>query len=318
MRRALEQWGDIATELDYTAVGFGDHHWIAIDAGGKRHFVTLADLEHKEHCAHGSSGRGGVRTGLSRAMDTAAILGDVAELDFVVAPARTRDGASVVPVGERYAVSVFPFVAGSVGFFGETLPPQQRRRIIETLAALHGSSPPESTPQISPNVPGRHRLEQALDTLEQPWPGGPYAEPARELLAEHAQVVREKLAQLDRLIEAAGTPQAGVVVTHGEPHAGNVLQIEGRQLLVDWDTVGLAPPERDLWLVAAEPQDLDTYAQLTGRKPDPSAMALFSLRWALADVVEFIDWFGRPHAETEDTEQAWVGFSETLEELSVE
>ena len=44
-------------------------------------------------------------------------------------------------------------------------------------------------------------------------------------------------------------PQRELVVTHGEPHAGNVMRrSDGRHLLVDWDTVAVAPPERDLWM----------------------------------------------------------------------
>jgi spectinomycin phosphotransferase len=41
-----------------------------------------------------------------------------------------------------------------------------------------------------------------------------------------------------------------VVVTHGEPHPGNILRAAGGLYLIDWDTVGLALPERDLWMVA--------------------------------------------------------------------
>lgn len=318
LRAVLEAWDLPAAQLEYTAVGFGDHHWTLTDTHGQRRFVTVADLDHKEYCAHGGTGRDAVRTGLGHAMDTAAALGATTGLDFVAAPLRARDGATVRALGERYAVSVFPLVDGEAGFFGETLPPQDRTRVIEMLAALHGTTPPRPTPSISPDVPGRPRLELVLDTPERPWTGGPYAEPARALLAEHTDAVRESLARLDRLVEAAASPEAGLVVTHGEPHAGNLLHRPAGLALVDWDTVGLAPPERDLWLVAAEPRDLDTYAELTGRKSDPSAMALFSLRWALADLVEFVDWFGRPHADTPDTEQAWEGFTETLAELAAE
>ena len=38
-------------------------------------------------------------------------------------------------------------------------------------------------------------------------------------------------------------------MTHGEPHAGNVMRTDEGRLLVDWDTVALAPPERDLWML---------------------------------------------------------------------
>ncbi len=41
-----------------------------------------------------------------------------------------------------------------------------------------------------------------------------------------------------------------LVITHGEPHAANVMGSPGGLVLVDWDTVLLAPPERDLWGIA--------------------------------------------------------------------
>ena len=40
------------------------------------------------------------------------------------------------------------------------------------------------------------------------------------------------------------------MITHGEPHPGNILRSRGRLLLIDWDTAGVALPERDLWHVA--------------------------------------------------------------------
>jgi aminoglycoside phosphotransferase (APT) family kinase protein len=39
------------------------------------------------------------------------------------------------------------------------------------------------------------------------------------------------------------------VLTHGEPHPGNLIQVGSRWMLVDWDTTLVAPPERDLWLL---------------------------------------------------------------------
>jgi aminoglycoside phosphotransferase (APT) family kinase protein len=42
------------------------------------------------------------------------------------------------------------------------------------------------------------------------------------------------------------------VLTHGEPHGANVLLGEGGLSLVDWDTVGIAEPERDLWFAVID------------------------------------------------------------------
>ncbi len=87
-------------------------------------------------------------------------------------------------------------------------------------------------------------------------------------------------------------------------------------MLVDWDTVGLAVPERDLWMVATEPDDLAGYAAAAGRRPDPSALALYRLRWDLEEVAIFVDLLRSPHDRTADAEQAWAGLTSSMERLT--
>jgi aminoglycoside phosphotransferase (APT) family kinase protein len=38
------------------------------------------------------------------------------------------------------------------------------------------------------------------------------------------------------------------VVTHGEPKINNILITSNGPVMIDWDTVRLAPPARDLWM----------------------------------------------------------------------
>jgi spectinomycin phosphotransferase len=120
--------------------------------------------------------------------------------------------------------------------------------------------------------------------------------------------------EFDRLAEGLGGDPP--VLTHGEPHPGNLLQWEGRRVLVDWDTVGLAPPERDVWSVAETTEDLERYADAAGRTVSASALALYRLRWDLEETTVFVDWFRAPHDRSPDTEEAWQGLSEAVEHLS--
>ncbi|MGW6496332.1 phosphotransferase family protein [Nonomuraea angiospora] len=294
---ALGAWGIGARTLDYAPVGFGDYHWVA----DGRWFVTVADVRRRGF------------DGLRSAMDTAAALRAEAGLDFVVAPLRTTDGATLLRLDRhRWAMSVFPYANGLAGEFGEEQPAGDRATIIDLLAALHATPPPLSAPPRPLELSGRAVLEQALQDTRRPWPGGPYAEPSRELIADHAGVLRRRLAEFDRTAAGTGEP----VVTHGEPHPGNLLRSGGRWLLVDWDTVGLAVPERDLWLVARDADDLARYADATGRTPDPAALELYRLRWALDDVAEFVEWFRSPHGRTPDAEQSWDALTGTLKSLA--
>ena len=77
-------------------------------------------------------------------------------------------------------------------------------------------------------------------------------------------------------------------------------------MLIDWDTVGLAPPERDLWMVATETgAELRRYTELTGRPVDMAAIELYRLRWALDDLSCFVRDLRAPHRRTPGTEHAW-------------
>jgi len=313
LRRALDAWGIDAVSLAYAPVGFGDYHWTAVDGRERQWFVTVADLAHKRHCGDGPEA---AFRGLRRAMDTAWALHHQGELDFVVAPLPTADGETVHRLGARHALSVFPFVDGTPGRFGQTLRPQERGLVVDMLAELHRRTPPASAPVLQPDLSARVRLEEALEELDRPWQGGPFAEPARVLMSGCASGFRRRLDEFDRRVGEVSRRCEEPVVTHGEPHPGNLLRLADRCLLVDWDTVGLAVPERDLWMVATEPDDLAGYADACGRRPDPSALALYRLRWDLEDVAVFVDLFRSPHDRTADAEQAWAGLTSSMERLT--
>ncbi|WP_405651029.1 phosphotransferase family protein [Streptomyces sp. RK9] len=313
LSRGLAAYGITPTALTYAPVGFGDHHWNVTGGDGREWFVTVSDLEHKAHCGADATTAG---VGLRRAMDTALTLRAHDGLDFVVAPVEATDGGSVVPLGERYALTVFPHVTGRTGEFGDRLDDADRDRVLGVLARLHGATPPATTPATTLEPAGLTGVHAALDDLTGTWSGGPYAEPARRLLAAHATTLRARTAEFDALADRVRRGGAPLVVTHGEPHPGNLIQGADGYLLVDWDTVGLALPERDLSLLADDPVALAHYARLTGRTPDAAALALYRLRWSLLDVAEFTEWFRGPHEETDDTRVAWDGFAGTLEQLA--
>jgi len=91
----------------------------------------------------------------------------------------------------------------------------------------------------------RASLDAALAELDRPWTGGPFSEPARHELAANAEVVTGWLASFDDLAAQVAKNGTGDVITHGEPHPGNFIRVADRFLLIDWDTVALAPPGRD-------------------------------------------------------------------------
>ena len=115
----------------------------------------------------------------------------------------------------------------------------------------------------------REVLDDALAGLETPWATGPFAEPTRHLLAANAGEIRRALAAHDLRAADLRRHQASWVVTHGEPHAANILRDAAVDLfLIDWDTVAIGPRERDLWLFDRSPAAAT--GQPTSRKPVPT------------------------------------------------
>jgi spectinomycin phosphotransferase len=114
---------------------------------------------------------------------------------------------------------------------------------------------------------------------------------------------------------ATAVKQRGVtmVVTHGEPHAGNVLRTEGGHVLVDWDTVALGPRERDLWWLADQPGDVAAYTALTGHEVDPEAVAFFRLAWDLNDIAVYLSVLRLAHVENEDALTALEGITRSID-----
>jgi spectinomycin phosphotransferase len=310
LSRALaEHWGLAPARLGYLPVGWGDHHWELTDSAGRRWFVTVAGLTGRWRGTGPTAGFADLRA----AMDTVTALAG-AGLEFAVAPVPTTDGRALAPLGAEHAITVFPYLDGA---YGDEMPPRDRLAVIDMLARLHNATPlaRRTAPVRRPDLAVRPVLEAALQQLSEPWDGGPYGEPARQLLTRQASLLGRALAHFDELVrEAAGSGPP--VITHGEPHPGNILRSAGRLYLIDWDTAGLARPERDLWDVAdADGREADRYAELTGRRINAAAMRMYRMRWSLDDITLSLSDFRGPHEQNEDTDLAWAVLTEETENV---
>jgi spectinomycin phosphotransferase len=320
-----EGWGIVATSAEHVAVGFGSHHWVVVDEAGKRFFVTVDELGSKAWLGDTCDV---VFAGLRKAFDTAVVLRDKAGLGFVLAPLPAVSGESVRRVGQCHSVAVFPFVDGEAGDFGDRPGPEQRAEMVRLLVQLHQATP--AVPRGQPLALGfadRAGLEAAMHDVNYVWEaatdassdrpgnagGGPYAEPARAWRARHVGDLGRALDDFDHVVRAVAAAQVPPVITHGEPHPGNVMRSLDGLLLIDWDTVALAPPERDLWLLATDSgEEAALYRDATGHEVSSDALSLYRRAWDLADIAAYIDQFRSPHHRTADTEAAWTNLENSI------
>jgi spectinomycin phosphotransferase len=298
-------WNLSVTSASYLPEGGGSHHWKVRDATGTDFFVTVDDLDQRDWLGHS---REEVLDGARRALATVVALQHEAALGFVVAPLAGAESTLVRRVGLRYVVSVYPFLVGTSYPFGPYTDPGLRAAVVDMLAALHGATRvvADIAPRHEPEVGYREELNAFLADPDRCWDAGPFSQPAQQLLGAHVAELTAVTSGFDRLVERSAS-EAAPVVTHGEPHPANVMSVSGRVVLIDWDTVGLASPERDLWLVIEHgTEDASRYEAATGHAVDPTAMTMYRLRWYLDDIASAVHLFRRPHERTADT-QRWLG-----------
>jgi spectinomycin phosphotransferase len=309
-----EGWRLRAASMEYLPEGGGSHHWILTDGDGLYHFVTVDDLDGKDWLG---DTRQTVFGGLQRALGTAAELRHRGGLEFVAAPVPARDGEFVRRLDSRYAVSVFPFLAGRSYPFGPYPDERLRGQALELITALHQSTPAvrELAPVYVLGFTGRGDLDAFLLDPERPWDGGPFSQGAHRRVAARTADLARLAAGFDHLAAATAPARADPVITHGEPHPANLVSVGGRLVLIDWDTVALAPPERDVCLIAVGPGDIDHYQEAVGRELDPAVITLYRLRWYLDDLGSAIRMFRHRHRDTPDTRQWWHGLAPQLEQL---
>ena len=292
-----EHWDTAATRVMHLPVGFGAHHWAAGDDAARRLFVTFDTL--------GSRHTAATLEATYAAAD--ALAGD---LDFVLPPLATTTCNSTststsdftVPVADG-ALSATRWVDGTSGR-GPLRDRAEAEATAELLARLHATAAPTGIERWQPLVTVRYAAELAL-ALGGPWEeAGPYGAHARQALSDRIADIGRWVARYHHL--AAEARERPWVATHGEPHSANQVLTPNGRLLVDWESLRLAPAERDLRVLVQ-----DGHADLVA--PAWSMLEMFDLEWRLDEIAQYSRWFSAPHTGTASDEVAWGGLRGELE-----
>jgi spectinomycin phosphotransferase len=283
-------WAIDVDAIEYFPVGFGAHHWRVSYAGVPRLFVTLDSLDHR-HSAESLEGA-----------YTAA--GELAAggLEFVVASAPNRQGRCTAPLA-GHRVSCVPWTDGKPVQSGRIQSDHLARQNAEALARLHATTPPASIPSWRPQV-GEDFGDFLAALLRSPWQTGPYGEHARNAVAQRIDAIRRWTDAYHQLARRA--VEHPWVPTHGEPHTANQLVTDQGVVFVDWESLALAPRERDLGTLVGS-----GYAALAA--PNWAMIELFDLEWRLSELAQYAVWFTRPHTGTDSDRAA---FDDLITELN--
>jgi len=294
-------WGVDVISLEYLPLGAGSYHWNAVISNGSEVFVTVDDLgkdANERNISHDT---------LTAAFDTAYTLHHDAHLKFVVCPLPTISKTTLWMIGSRYAVSLYKKLKKSPResqFHSEPI----EKGLAVMLASLHSSTPltTKIAKRTSLTITRRTELEFALSQTQEEWRKGPYAELVRRLLARNASRIERLLEFHDRLAAQVRQTERRWVITHGEPHDGNIVRSPEGLYLVDWDTVKIAPAERDLWMAAGGSEKLTGYyTTLTGHQVDPACIKFYEVHWKLLNIAKYASQLYLEHSATDDTRDSW-------------
>ena len=220
-----------------------------------------------------------------------------AGLEFVLASLRTHEGPFTVPLADG-ALSCTPWRHGRADG------PEDLAWTTAAVARLHAAAPPPGLPRWQPLVGPDFAVETAT-LAATTWGPGPYADRARDAVRRHLGDVERWTARYHHLAEVAR--DRAWVATHGEPGHHNQLVTDEGRLLVDWESLKLAPAELDLRPL------VDDGADAHALGADPAMLELFDLEWRLDEINQYAAWFAAPHTGTADDEIAFGGLLEELE-----
>lgn len=241
-------------------------------------------------------------------------------IEQVIAPIPTSAG-ELWTVVEAFTVVVYLFVAGENGF-DQPLTDAQWIGLGAALRHIHATDLPsslaEQLPQETFTSYWRERVRAYQMRAEHESFTDPAANRLTVLIREHRDTISRLVDRAGELAEGLQDRSVDLVLCHGDIHAGNVLiDRNGTLYIVDWDTLSLAPKERDLMYVGAgigevwntvREEDL-FYRGYGDCQVDAAMIAYYRYERVVQDIAEFCNQLLDSDAGDEDRWQALRYFS---------
>lgn len=286
-----EHWRLPVDRVDYAPIGAGSYNWIAQSNGTPRWFVKCDPSAGFDE--------------LVLRLRTVVALHD-GGLEFVVAPLPDADGEPLRIVTSRWAMSVFPFLDGDRVGRGPWPAGFDLEPMAELLGRLHAAPVPDFAPRWPrPDDVLPRSLADLLPDLDPPWSGGPYSVDAQAILRTARPGLDRLLRRFHELKDRLDKDSGPWVGTHGEPHSANVMLTDAGELrLVDWDSIRVAPPERE-FRQSRVLNDATAYEKLLeGTEIRPYVRELFTIEWDLMELRWYAQRLHEQHAAGDDARRA--------------
>lgn len=232
----------------------------------------------------------------------------------IIGPIHTKEGQPWARV-EPFTAIVYPFVEGQNGF--EIPVPAQLWPVLgASLKRIHTAALPPALKRRLPQETYSPRWRDLAKAFQASAERTPFADAVAAQLAAFMRAKRDAIADLigraEQLAQALQARQLEMVLCHADIHAGNVLITPAGELyIVDWDTLALAPKERDLMFpgaglcIADAPHEEALFYQGYGQTDiDAIALAYYRYERIVEDIAAYCEQLLATDAGGADREQA--------------
>ncbi|MCC6804240.1 MAG: aminoglycoside phosphotransferase family protein [Anaerolineae bacterium] len=219
----------------------------------------------------------------------------------VIAPIPTVSGQLWTPLGD-FALTVSPFVEGRDAYEVD-LSDDQWVEFGRALKAIHEAElPPIVTDRIRRedfSAEWRERVRRYLRLIEESHFGDPVAAAVAAFLHDRRELVERLVGRAEALGAARPRRSLPFILCHADIHAGNLhIDAGGQVYIVDWDTLILAPKERDLMYPGGglfggkrAPQDEESlfYRGYGAAQIDPDALLYYRFERIVEDIAAYCE-----------------------------
>ena len=234
----------------------------------------------------------------------------------IIAPLATTTGKLWAHLA-GFTVILYPFVEGQNAYEID-LSDRHWRDFGAVLKRLHTAAvPPALMEHIKREAyvaRWRESVKRFMAAADDSAFDDPIARQVVVLLQARRDQILGLVARAEQLAELLQARPPELVVCHADIHAGNILiDTSGVLYLVDWDTVILAPKERDLMFVGAglfgarrSPQDEEAlfYQGYDRTQIDYTALAYYRYERIIQDIAEYCAQLLLTNAGGDDREQS--------------
>jgi spectinomycin phosphotransferase len=220
-------------------------------------------------------------------------------ITHIIAPLSTRSKKLWISLS-HFKLAVFPFIEGYNGYEGDV---SEYHWVVfgRVLKAIHSAKMPST---VMNRLQKEHYSDEWRERVKNFQRLAIETHFANSLAFELATFLRHKQAEISEIIRRAeylaSVLQAqshSFILCHADIHAGNILIDTNNHLyIVDWDTLILAPKERDLMYVGGgqfvnkrSPQEEETlfYRGYGQTQTDPVALAYYRYERIVQDIAAY-------------------------------